>query len=54
MNKTILIINGHQPSAFSQGRLNAALVARAAAHLAAGGRTIRVSPVAAEATDAAA
>ena len=33
--QTIHIINGHQPSAFAPGRLNASLVDRARAHLAA-------------------
>ncbi len=42
----ILIINGHQPYPFSEGRLNAALVERARAQLTAWGHTLRVTSVA--------
>ncbi len=44
--KKILIINGHQPYPFAQGRLNATLATRARDHLAALGHEVRLTTVA--------
>ena len=43
----ILIINGHQPYPFSEGRLNAALVERAKTQLTGLGHSVRETEVAA-------